>query len=376
MQPMSNKEDQRDALGPEDAWSAEFVRRSTRQRQRASLVGQAKRESLKQLEARLNERLQILSEELAREQAASEARTAEQARRAESLAEQTVELALLKEELHEEARRGAERKNELAGNAAASRDPQQDAEANAELAEVRAQCKRLQERLVEAECRLEQAPSGEAVVSQQADDLRRRFEMAVQDVRELKNQNADLKRELEAARRSGGTAASATHLVSGSDWESQKKRLMQQLDEDFSGGDAQQAADKLTVEGAIRITDQMVAEKEREIGELKRLLDDQSSNIGGLAVGATAIAAVLDQDELIREERENLKRIQDEWRMKLRQAEVDISLERAKLARERAELDEKLQRLASSAKDHADAGPDKKKSRRWLSLLVKDSEGK
>ena len=52
--------------------------------------------------------------------------------------------------------------------------------------------------------------------------------------------------------------------------------------------------------------------KDQEIAELKELLQQQAENIGNFAVGASAIADVLDQDELIREERENLARMQEE----------------------------------------------------------------
>ena len=94
-----------------------------------------------------------------------------------------------------------------------------------------------------------------------------------------------------------------------------------------------------------------------------------------------AFAQAFDQDEIIREERENLKRAQDEWREKLRKAEVDISLERAKLARERSELEERLQRLESqrsqdvSLPPSADGDKSKKSGRKWLARLgLKEGE--
>ena len=72
------------------------------------------------------------------------------------------------------------------------------------------------------------------------------------------------------------------------------------------------------------------------------MLDNQAQQVGDVAIGAAAVAQLLDTDELVRQERESLKQLQDGLREQLRKAEVDISLERAKLARERAELDEKL----------------------------------
>jgi hypothetical protein len=117
-----------------------------------------------------------------------------------------------------------------------------------------------------------------------------------------------------------------------------------------------------------------VATKDREIAELKELLQQQAENIGSCAVGASAIAEVLDKDELIREERETLTRLEVELREKLRQFEIEASLERARLARERASLEEKL-RVIEQEKVHAiptggSADSDKSKSsRRWLTRL-------
>ena len=82
---------------------------------------------------------------------------------------------------------------------------------------------------------------------------------------------------------------------------------------------------------------------------------------------------VLDADAIIQEERKNLARLQEDCRDKLRQAEVEISLERAKIARERSQLDEKLHilqqqgiNLASVIKEKE---PEKPPRGRWLARL-------
>src|SRR5208282_5528924 len=85
-----------------------------------------------------------------------------------------------------------------------------------------------------------------------------------------------------------------------------------------------------------------IAEKNREIEELQHLLNNQSNSMGSLALGAAALEQVFDQDAVIREERQRLQQMQDECRAKLRQAEIEISMERAKLARREAEIDEKI----------------------------------
>jgi chromosome segregation ATPase len=240
-----------------------------------------------------------------------------------------------------------------------------------ELKKLQDDNKKLEKRLEEAE---EKAKQGGGGGGQDMEDLRRRFEMAVQDVRELKTKNTELTEQLNKAKQSGGAAAPAAG-GGGGDWESLKQKLLADLESDFDENDEAKKADKLTVQGAIKITDQVVAEKDREIQELRRVLDSQSQQVGDVAVGAAAFTQLLDTDELIRQERESLKRLQDGLREQLRQAEVDISVERAKLARERTELDEKIRGLEAEKANMGPGGGDghekgkKPAGRKWLARL-------
>ena len=86
----------------------------------------------------------------------------------------------------------------------------------------------------------------------------------------------------------------------------------------------------------------------------------------------------LDRDDLIREERQRLADLQNEWREKIRQTEVELSLERAKLARQRAELDERARpsddSLSNSKNDKARDAAKENSARqlprgRWLARL-------
>jgi hypothetical protein len=170
--------------------------------------------------------------------------------------------------------------------------------------------------------------------------------------------------------------AASAGTPTGGDWESLKKKLLADLETDFEEGNPEQSADKMTVQGAIKITDEVVAQKEQEITELRRLLESQTQQVGEMAVGAAAVAQMLDTDELILQEREALKRLQDNLREQLRQAEVDISVERARLARERSELDEKLRgleaekaNLPATGGEAAGAKGKKPGGRKWLTRL-------
>ncbi len=211
------------------------------------------------------------------------------------------------------------------------------------LARVEAERDALGNRLEEAERRLAEAPAGDVA----DEDVQRRYDVAMEDVRELKAKNAELQQQLEAAQAGGGASAPA---ASGGalDWEAEKKRILMELESDFEEGDEEGEpdeevkAERLKIEKVVERTDRILEEKDREISELKQLLENQSSSLGSVAVGAAALGEILDSDEMVQEERENLKRLQEELAEKLRKAEVDISLERAKIGRERAELEEKL----------------------------------
>lgn len=207
-------------------------------------------------------------------------------------------------------------------------------------------------------------------------DLQRAFAIAQEDLRDLRQRNAVLERTQAAASAAGPSSHSGDTLPM--DWESQKRRLLASLESDFDAANAAQRSERLTIEGTIQITDSIVADREREIAELKRVLEEQRCNVGEVTVGAAALHAALDDDELIREHRTQIEDLKRQWEEKLRSAEIEVSIERAKLAREKAELAERQADLEAKL---AEAGlnpkpgivetADAKKSGggRWLARL-------
>jgi chromosome segregation ATPase len=194
-------------------------------------------------------------------------------------------------------------------------------------------------RLAEAQRSLAGAKKAGAEGEPADADARRRYEMVLEDLRELKAQNAELQRQLAQAQSARPAAQSPGGTL---DWEAQKRRLLAALEADSDQDSEEAKAERLKIEDVIGQTDRVLAEKDRECRELKQLLENQSANLGTVAVGAAALGEVLDSDAIVQEEREKLKQLQEQWREKLRQAEVDISIERAKLAREKAQIEEKL----------------------------------
>ena len=131
--------------------------------------------------------------------------------------------------------------------------------------------------------------------------------------------------------------------------------------------------ERLTIDGTIRITDSVVQAKDREIHELQEKLEQQGTH-AVLLPSAAAMAEIFDRDQGIRHECERLKQPEEQWQGKLRQAEIDLSMERAKLARQQAELEE-LRRLNNRLNDlpaeaNDEAGEPKAPIRgRWLARL-------
>jgi len=211
------------------------------------------------------------------------------------------------------------------------------------------------------------------------EDMQRRFEMAVQDVRELKRKNSDLEEQLREVRKSGAAPAAAPGKL---DWEAQKKRLLSMLEE--TADDDSMADERLTLEGAIHITDNVVAERDRERDELKARIAELEAAPQTPPVVDPEIAAFVDRDAAVQAERTRLAQLQDEWREKLKQAEIDISLERAKIARDRADIEDKLRkyeedqaRLATTAPEPTSGSQETKKPSRgrWLARLGLKDDG-
>jgi hypothetical protein len=266
-------------------------------------------------------------------------------------------------------------------------DPAELEELRAEKEALRAKVDNLEQRLAEVQASAAQ-PTAED--SQQFEDLQRRFQMAVDDVRQLKRKNAELEETISEYKAGGGSAIADT---GGTDWESTKKRLLASLDDDVGTPGAMRKEDRLTVEGAIQITDDIVRQRDAEIEELRAQLGTQGS-AGGTTSGDEldgssaqadpAVAAALDQDEIIRQERERLKSLETEWEEKVRVAEIELSVHRAKISRERVELEEELRRLEEAKESlkaeqaacvGQPAGKARKPARKWLERLgLKDSD--
>src|SRR5690606_19524189 len=115
-------------------------------------------------------------------------------------------------------------------------------------------------------------------------------------------------------------------------WESQKRRLLASLEGEEDFGEPERVEERTTIEGTIRITDEVVAEKDRLIAELEQKLQAAAEQPAGEPSVETEREAILDTDEVIRAEREKITQLEAQLNEALRKAELELSVERAKIA--------------------------------------------
>ena len=158
-------------------------------------------------------------------------------------------------------------------------------------------------------------------------------------------------------------------------WEQRKKLILQQLENESETQDHPGSPHlRINIEDVLRTTQAEIDRRDEEIAELRSIVQQQSNTREGVAIGAAAIAQMLDSDELVKLEREKLIAIQREWESKLREAEIQMSIERAKLSRERAELEMQIRASADQtnnlpSQSNAIPNADNKPVRRWLEHL-------
>ncbi|HCK42640.1 MAG TPA: hypothetical protein DHW22_13525 [Planctomycetaceae bacterium] len=259
-------------------------------------------------------------------------------------------------------RENAELNSELASRSAASD------ESSPELVSLRSERDALADRVFKLENSPPEVIDGD--LQQEISDLQRRFELAADDVRQLKQINSKLQEQL-----SQQPLAAEDPAIDGSDWQAQKSRLLAELDaEEQSSLTDERRAARATIEGTIMLTDQVVAEKDKQIAELQASLEARPAKAEIETMKHAIQEEICSNDELIQTERRRLEKLQQEWQEKLRSAELEISVDRAKLARERSDLEERLAGLQDTQYDsNSDARG--KPRHRWLSALgLKEEE--
>jgi hypothetical protein len=227
--------------------------------------------------------------------------------------------------------------------------------------------------LAEIERQLEEALSQGRESKETDSDIQRRYQMALDEIRELKGKQADLQQQLVKARSMTLSMQPAGYL----NWEAEKQRILAALEADFDPEDRASQAERLKIEDVVRTTDGILAARDREIQVLNEQLEAALEDQGNARENPSEVAEIsrlLDANTIIQEERERLQHLQEEAREKLRQAEIELALERARMARERAELEERAREIGrthppKSKEKEAQELADPANQGRWLARL-------
>jgi len=196
-------------------------------------------------------------------------------------------------------------------------------------------------------------------------DFRRRYELALDELRKLEAENDDLRRQLAERRATRPTENSPT-LNASFYWEAEKRRLLTMLD-----NESEAAAHQTGAHASEQTTiDSEITSSEKEAALYKQNERDQQAHVTPQPEQPATLPA--DFETFLQAERERLLQLQNEWQEKLRHAEVELSLERAKLARERAELEERRRAVPAGEKTNPPSDADcscSSRRRQWLLRL-------
>lgn len=276
-----------------------------------------------------------------------------------------------------------QRENEELTAAQSASESAQHAQELEACEELRAQIERLETDLQETQAALEASQSNPSSDNAdqanewaaQLDDLEQQLVTAQEELTDLRSQNSDLASQL--AKKQVSNSGNKPHVQFDQEalsWEERKQLILQQLEDECdvsSENDLDSQAKRVDVEQILETTQAEIDRRDEELADLRSVLEQQSETKQGVAIGAAAIAQMMDEDDLISQERQKLKDIQQEWEEKLRQAEIDLSMERAKLARERRQLDSEL-KDREQERPHESSNPEpagKGRTRKWLEHL-------
>jgi hypothetical protein len=168
-------------------------------------------------------------------------------------------------------------------------------------------------------------------------------------------------------------------------WEERKQRILDQLENDTfdaenflsqlqsENREDQRLADRDDM-GARERAIEYIHQLHTELHELRRQVEHYREHAQHLAAieNAPDTSSILDEDEVIQAERERLRELEAEWEEKFRRSEIEASLERAKLARQRMEVEQKnrlLEQRISELENQLKSGDRPDAGTRWMAKL-------
>lgn len=248
--------------------------------------------------------------------------------------------------------------------------------------ELRLEISQLHEQVDFLHGELNIARSQSATPNPEANELRLQVEYLRSQVLQARSESSNLKMQCEelVARLASLKGPSTNERTAALSWEERKRELLQQLETESNNESGENLSIDAELQRILAEKNQELASREQEIRELRNLVEQQSISQNGFAIGAAAVADIVEADDIIIAERMKLREMQHEWEQKQRQAEIEMSLERAKLARERLELQDKLRELQQLQKgagtnegnSSSDKSPTKQRGNWFARLGLKD----
>jgi thiamine phosphate synthase YjbQ (UPF0047 family) len=241
-----------------------------------------------------------------------------------------------------------------------------ETELSLEVSQLHDQLLFLQCELAEAKSTPKQDNEGDSDLRIQIEQLRSQLLEARHEAVELRMQSNELGSRLA---KFGPVPGQKSETLS---WEQRKEALLQQLEAETHAETPCDPRKVLDIERILEQTTSEIERRDQEIADLRTLIEQQSIAQDGMSIGAAAVAEMIESDALIISERLRLKELRDDWEQKQRQAEIEMSLERAKLARERLEIQEKIQRYEENNSSQTEEETPSGKTRtrgRWLARL-------
>ena len=169
-------------------------------------------------------------------------------------------------------------------------------------------------------------------------ELKRELERALSELNEVKAENSRLRSSSKSsAINSSAISTSAIEVPQGSNWEEMKQALIDGLEDES----ADNAPDPEELIAAVKESQHLIQQKDEIIRRLESIV--KANRRAAAAEQREAKRKILDEDEVVGKELARLSELQQQWRDKIGQAEVELAQERAKLARDRTELDEQIE---------------------------------
>lgn len=196
---------------------------------------------------------------------------------------------------------------------------------------------------------------------EEADQLREEIRRLQQEIDELRAENNELSAESAAPTGETGRGGQETEPAPEMDWEERKRQILAELENDSFDAESflttmnEDIASGNGIVGGFESPAEYVEALNAELKNLSQRLQTQEKENQDLITrleSASAQASEVSQsledipvDEQVQQERDKLARMEADWQERFREAEIEASMERAKMSRERRMMELKNQAL-------------------------------